>query len=107
MSSGVTMGNVLGMYVLSTTINPASVAINTTAEQTFALPGVKLNDIIVVIKPTLSAGLGIVNSRVSANDTIAIQFANVTAGAIDAPAELYEVLVVRPSGNTPATSIGD
>lgn len=83
--------------VISFTFNPASVAANTSAEQTVTVPGLKVGDYIAdVTKPTLTAGLGIVNSRVSAADTLAIQFMNNTAAPIDAASEVYQTLVLRP-----------
>lgn len=77
-------------------IDVASVAAATTAEQTFTLRGLKLNDFVSVMKPSLNAGLGIVNARVSAADTIAIKFVNATLGAIDPASETYLVFWFRP-----------
>lgn len=84
-------------FVYTPTINPGSVAVNTTAEQTFTVTGLDVNDIIVsVSKPTLTAGLGICGWRVSAANTLAITFNNNTAAAIDPPSEVYKVVAVRP-----------
>lgn len=82
--------------VLTATLDPASIAAATTAEQTFTVNGLKAGDLVFVIKPTVTAGIGIVNSRVSAANTLAIQFVNATAAAVDPPAETYLVLAVRP-----------
>lgn len=82
--------------VYSLTINPASVAAATTAEQTFTLTGLQTGDFVSVSKPTVSAGLAIGSARVSAANTIAIQFVNSSAGAVDAGSEVYLVLWVRP-----------
>jgi hypothetical protein len=83
------------------------VAANTTAEQTLALPGLTLTDLIDnIIKPTAQAGLGIVGWRVSALDTIAITFANNTASPIvPTAAQVYTVIVARPDGVTLPTSL--
>lgn len=83
------------MRVYSATIDPASVAANTTAEQTFTVTGLTTADKVFVNKPTNTAGLGIVNARVSAADTLAITFGNFTAGAIDAASETYTVVAIR------------
>lgn len=96
MSSGIITGNVASMGVITTSINVASVAANTTAEQTFSITGLRVGDFVTVLKPSLSAGLGVVNARVSAADTIAISFVNATASPIDPAAENYLVLWVRP-----------
>lgn len=82
--------------VISQSINVASVAANTTAEQTFTVPGLKTSDMVFVNKPSVSAGLGIVNARVSAADTLAISFVNATAAAIDPAAETYLIFWFRP-----------
>lgn len=77
-------------------LNPASVAAGTTAEQTFTVNGLATNDVILAVeKPTVTAGLGIVGARVSAANTLAITFANVTAGAIDPGAENYTIIALR------------
>lgn len=91
-------GNIQLAMLLGLTISPAQVAINTTVEQTFTLQGLQLSDIVAVTKPTTQAGLGIVNSRVTAANTIGITFVNATAGAITPTAgETYIVELNRPT----------
>lgn len=94
--SGVFLGNVKSINVIRVTLDPASVAANTTAEQTFSVPGLLLGDFVEVSKPSATAGLGIVNVRVSAADTLAMTFSNNTGSPIDAAAELYSIKVTRP-----------
>ena len=102
------MGNTQGSYIISATLSPAEVAINTTAEQTFTVNGLKTGDFVSVSKPTAQAGLGIVGVRVSAANTLAITFANVTGGAITPTAsQVYTLNVTRPAGNISATGIID
>lgn len=79
----------------SVTLDPASVAANTTAEQTFALTGLSTQDIVVVNKPSHSTGLGIVGCRVSAADTLAITYGNFSGAPIDPPSEDYFVVAIR------------
>lgn len=100
-------GNVFGQWVIGLTISPSLVAANTTAEQTFTLPGLRTTDVVdLVAKPTAQAGLGIVGYRVSAVDTIAITFSNNTGSGITPTAsQTYSVLVVRPDGVTLPTSL--
>lgn len=84
------------IYRLAAALTPAAVAANTTAEQTFAIPGVAVGDVVYVTKPTAQAGLGIVNVRVSAANTLAITFANNTAASITpTAAETYQVGGIR------------
>jgi hypothetical protein len=79
----------------SETLTPASVAANTTAEQTFTITGLTTNDVVIVNKPSLDAGLGIVNVRVSTADTLAITYCNVTAGGLTPTSETYEIIAIR------------
>ena len=81
--------------VYSQSLDVTSVAANTTAEQTFTVTGLTTADNVFVNKPSLSAGLGIVNARVSAADTLAITFVNATASAIDPAAETYAIVALR------------
>jgi hypothetical protein len=99
-------GNILLAGIYGLTISPASVAANTTVEQTFTLTGLAIGDIVAVTKPTLQAGLGIVNSRVSAANTIAIAFSNNTASPIVPTAgELYIVELNRPENQPLPTAV--
>lgn len=75
--------------------NPTSVSANTTSEQTVTVNGVGTGDFVYVSKPTHTAGLGIVNVRVSAADTVAITFMNSTGSPIDPPSETYTFKVEK------------
>lgn len=86
--------------VITSSINVASVAANTTAEQTFTITGLKTGDYVAASKPALSAGLGVCNARVSAADTLALTFNNNTAAPIDPAAETYTILWFRPEKTT-------
>ncbi len=83
------------IVVYAPSLDVASVAANTTAEQTFTVTGLTTADKVFVNKPSVNAGLGIVNARVSAADTLAITFVNATAAAIDPAAETYAVVALR------------
>jgi len=82
--------------VMTISLDVASVAINTSAEQTFTIPGLKVGDYVAVNKPSLTAGLGVTNARVSAANTLALTFTNATGGALDPAAETYTVFWFRP-----------
>ena len=87
---------VTSIYRINVTLSPASVAANTTAEQTFTANGVRVGDVVYVSKPTSQAGLGIVNVRVSASNQIAITFSNNTASPIVPTAsEVYQIGGIR------------
>lgn len=81
--------------VIARAIDVASVAANTTAEQDFTVPGLKIGDFVAVSKPGLSAGLGVVNARVKAANTLSISFVNATASPIDPDAETYLIFWFR------------
>ncbi|MDE2439563.1 MAG: hypothetical protein KGP14_00960 [Betaproteobacteria bacterium] len=106
MSSGIITGNIASFGVASVTLSPAQVAANTTAEQTFTVPGLRTSDVIVeVSKPTQQAGLAIGGSRVSAANTMAVTFINATAGAITPTAsETYQVVWCRPDATLAGVS---
>lgn len=80
-------------YYTTGSISPTIVNANTTSEQTFTVTGLKTGDVVVVNKPTHQTGLSVVGCRVSAANTLAIQFCNNTAGNITPTAsETYKVL---------------
>lgn len=70
---------------------PVSVAANTTAEQTFTVTGLISGTPVWVNKPTAQNGLGICGVRISATNTLAINYGNSTAAAITPAAETYIV----------------
>lgn len=100
-------GNTQQLYVMKATLSPAEVAVNTTAEQTFTVKGLRLatDMICAVSKPTAQAGLGIVGWRVTANDTLGITFSNNTAGAITPTASQDYLIQVARIDGTAKTAI--
>ena len=75
-------------------LTPALIVLNTTAEQTFTVPGLEVGDTVLSInKPTAQAGLGIVNWRVSAANTLAITFINATGASITPTSEAYKIVI--------------
>lgn len=91
------LGNIVKEAVISVTLSPALIVLNTTAEQTFTVNGLKTGDWVCVNKPTAQAGLGIVGCRVSAANTLGITFSNNTGSSITpTAAQVYTVLVARP-----------
>ena len=100
-------GNCQQIHIMKATLSPAAVSANTSAEQTFTLPGVKLatDTILNVVKPTAQAGLGIVGMRVSADNTVGITFMNNTgAGITPTASQVYLFGIVRIDGD-PRTAI--
>jgi len=79
-------------------ITATAVASALSIEQSFTVPGLKLNDQVVVTKPTFQTGLGIGNARVDADNSLAITFLNTQAGTAVTPtaAEVYTIWWKRP-----------
>lgn len=95
--AGIIMGNLLATGVVSVVLSPAIVAANTSVEQTFTVPGLKVGDCVGVNKPTSQAGLMIGNGRCSAANTLSINFGNLTAAGITPTAgETYLIRYARP-----------
>jgi hypothetical protein len=83
------------LAVLTSLLTPASVAANTSAEQTFTLPTgtlpfTTLGSSVVVNKPTPQPGVTL-SARVSAANTLAITYMNNTASAITPTSEVYTI----------------
>jgi hypothetical protein len=96
--------------VFNQQLAPVSVAANTTAEQGFTvtpLPYINSSPCTVVVnKPSYQTGLAIAGCRVSAANTLQLNFKNVTAAAITPATEIYTIGVfnaVGPGGGAPGS----
>ena len=83
------------IHVHAETLNPASVAATTVADQTFTVEGLTTDMAVFVSPPALDAGLLISYARVSAVDTLQIRFHNTTGGAIDPASGTYYIMGMR------------
>lgn len=91
--------------VTTQTLTPVSVAANTSAEQTFTVAGLVANSKVLVTKPSVTTGLMLAGARISAANTLALNFANNTAAAITPPVEAYQIAYfTTQAGNTDATT---
>lgn len=97
MSTMIPRGNINKLMIVSVALTPSAVGANTTAQQTFTAPGVKVGDVVVAVeKPSHQAGLGIVGFRVTAADTVGITFSNNTgAGITPTAGETYDFVIAR------------
>jgi len=103
-------GNLWKIGTFNLTLSPVAVAAITAPEQTFAATGIGLltTDQVQVQCMAPLAGVGIANARVSAADTLAIQFVNPTAGSLTPTAStVYRVTVFRPQPNWTAPASGN
>lgn len=97
MSTSIPRGNILKMFAVQVTWDPAAVATATTAEQNVTVTGVLPGDIVLSYsKPTNTAGAMPVNARVSAANTISVTFVNPTAGSVNPAAEAWTFVIGRP-----------
>lgn len=81
--------------VYSQTITPASVGAATVAEQTFTVTGLTTADKVFVNAGAIANAVSIGNVRVSAADTLAVQFCNPTAGALTPTAVTWSIVAMR------------
>jgi hypothetical protein len=79
----------------SQTITPASVGAATVAEQTFTVTGLATTDTVIVNPGAISNAVGVGGWRVSAANTLAVQFINPTAGALTPTAGTWTVIAIR------------
>lgn len=83
------------MVAYAPSLTPSAVAAATVAEQTFTVAGLTTADKVVVNPPALGNATGVAGARVSAADTLAIRFANPTAGSLTPAAGAYTVIAFR------------
>jgi len=93
---GAVASNSVGIYSLSASIAPSSVPAQSTATESFTVNGVSGADaLLVVIKPTTTAGIGIAGYKVTGANTISITFVNPTIAPIVPPTEIYTFILIR------------
>ncbi len=88
----------LALLKIAATVDPASIAVNVSAEQDFTVAGLLAGDIPIGMEsPVAMATLQCVPVRVDADDTLTVRCTNPTAGAIDiAAGQDITVTVLRP-----------
>lgn len=87
--------NLQGIGAFQFTLDPASVNANTTAEETVTVYGLRVGDIVFVNKTSHETGLGVVNARVSADNTLALVLMNNTGSGINEASETWRGVVFR------------
>lgn len=88
------------LSLFTVTCAPTSVAANSSSEQFFTVSGVAANSVLWVNKLTATPGLGIGGCRVTAANTVSINFINPTSAAIVPPTEPYLFGNFQPLPNT-------
>lgn len=106
-SSTIPRGNILNTFIIGPTLTPVSVAGATSAPQNFTIGGLLVNDFVNVTSSVVqTAGIGITNARVTAANTLTVDFENATAGALTPAAGLYFVAIDRAESFPLPTSAG-
>lgn len=107
MTISVPLSNVERIIVVQKAYNPGNVAANTTADNgtTLTVTGAAVDDFVIPIKPTNTAGLALLGARVSAADTVTFTFGNLTGAGIDAGSETYTLIFFRRTPGTLPDSI--
>lgn len=99
------IGNTLAIKTLTfTKASWSEVGTVTCREQSVTVPGLRVGDVVLRIeKPTKQNDLAVVGGRVSATDTLAVDFDNPSAGGITpTAAEEYKLVILRHEA-APAT----
>lgn len=100
------LGNIFNQFALGPSLTPVEVATITCAEQSFTVQGLKTTDIVFVTSQVAqTAGVGICGARVSAENTLTVNFCNPTADGVTPAAGQYNVLVTRYEGPSIPTVI--
>ena len=95
----VTIGGVYNVTLAPGIVAPAVVGTLVLANSGL---GLRVNDFVrVSFQGAQTAGIVLADSYVTANDTLNVQFANISAGNAQPVSGVYDVLVLRPD-----TSIG-
>jgi hypothetical protein len=93
------------LVIYSQTLTPASVAANTTAEQSFTVTGLIATTPVWVNGPSQTANVGITGVRVTGTNNVGITFANPTAGALTPASGTYIIGNFQMPIDAPGNSI--
>jgi len=105
-STTVTRGNSHETFYVQPSLTPVTVSANTTAIQSFQLPGLTTTDLVEIIgyNGTQTTGVVIGEADCLASNVLSIQFANLTASAQIPAIGTYSLQVVRLEGPAPTTA---
>jgi hypothetical protein len=102
---GIIAGNAFSISIIDISFTPAEVATITAPAQTVTVPGVKTTDAVFVNPPGQTAGVSLASARVSADNTVSLQFVNPTAGALTPTAGVHRFTVIRYDGTAAAKRV--
>jgi len=79
-------------FAQAVTLDPSSVPANAVATETFTVKGLRTFMLPLVSAPALEAGLTLIQSRITAADTLELTFQNNTGAAINAASQSFQVM---------------
>lgn len=80
--------------IVAVALTPAAIAAATAAEQTLTVPGVQVGDVVICVTAPITNSTSLTGTRVTAANTVAVQFLNPTAGSLTPTAGTYVFLVL-------------
>ena len=105
-STTITRGNSHETFYIQPTLAPSAVSANTTAAQTFSVPGLQTTDIVVVLglNGTQTTGIIVAEADCLTANVLSIQFGNVTGGSVTPATGAYTIQVTRLEGPAPTNA---
>ena len=82
------------IIIRTESLDVPSIAANTVSAETFTVTGLKTENFVLVKKQTSNSGLVLLDSRVSATDTLELIFWNTTGSAINPSAQDFYVVAL-------------
>ena len=106
-STTVTRGNSHETFYIQPYLTPVSVTANTTATQTFALPGLQTSDIVTLVgfNGSQIAGIVVCESVCLAANVLTVQFGNLTGSGVIPSPGVYTIQITRLEGPAPTTAV--
>jgi len=102
---GIIAGNTASINIVDVSWTPSIVATITAPVQTVTVQGVRVGDFVHVTPPSQTAGVAICNARVSAPNTVSVQFVNPTAAGVTPAAGVHKFLIIRHEGAVGSTAV--
>jgi hypothetical protein len=97
-STTLARGNAISTFYIAPSLTPTSVTNATTSNQTFSVPGLQVNDIIVAqgYIANQTSGIFIAESDCLTAGVLTVQFGNFSAAPATPAAGIYEFQIARP-----------
>lgn len=77
------------------TLDPGAIAAGGREQETVAIPGIAVGDVLIIRARTNPIGLIVSAERVTGNGTAEFYLENNTAGALDQAASVYDYVILR------------